>query len=227
MLSDASRTQNLPSPKVRDGRFYPDSVKSDALKLWVISGSLKQVSASMNLPYDTLRTWRASKWWQEMAEDIRTEGHIALSHKMQKLADKAMDVTLDRLENGDIIIDNRTGELRQKPVSMRDAHQVAVSFQDRALRLQAGPQDQQQQIQVQDKLAAIAEAFSKMMSLPKKQPEIIDVEFTEHAIPEERETGLQAGGGVGEDQAATPVEGPGSADSGSTPSGEDDREPTL
>ena len=180
LLSDSPIQQKLPSPLGRTGTWYPDSTKSDALKLWLVCGNLKQVSASMNIPYDTLRTWRASKWWNEMAMEVRTEGHLALSHKMQKLADKAMDVTLDRLEHGDSVIDNRTGELRLKPVSMRDAHQVAVSFQDRAIKLTAGPGDQAAQVQIGDRLAAIAEAFAKMVKLPK-QHEVIDVPFTEHA----------------------------------------------
>lgn len=188
MLSDSPIQQKLPSPLGRTGTWYPDSTKSDALKLWLVCGNLKQVSASMNIPYDTLRTWRASKWWNEMAMEVRTEGHLALSHKMQKLADKAMEVTLDRLENGDSVIDNRTGELRLKPVSMRDAHQVAVSFQDRAIKLTAGPGDQAAQVQIGDRLAAIAEAFAKMVKLPK-QHEVIDVPFKDVTEATPQETG--------------------------------------
>jgi hypothetical protein len=133
----------------------------------------------MNIPYDTLSVWKGSKWWSELSQDIRTEGHLALSHKMQKIADKAMDVTLDRLENGDAVLDQKTGEIKHKPVSMRDAHQVAVSFQDRALKLQHNPQDEAHQATVSDRLAQLADAFSKMAGKTKKI-EVLDVSFTEH-----------------------------------------------
>jgi hypothetical protein len=181
LLSDSSRTRQISSPKKRNtgAGWYPDSVKTDALKLWLICGNMRQVSASMNIPYDTLSVWKGSKWWSELSQDIRTEGHLALSHKMQKIADKAMDVTLDRLENGDAVLDQKTGEIKHKPVSMRDAHQVAVSFQDRALKLQHNPQDEAHQATVSDRLAQLADAFSKMAGKTKKI-EVLDVSFTEH-----------------------------------------------
>ena len=247
MLSDSSRTRQISSPKKRNtgAGWYPDSVKTDALKLWLICGNMRQVSASMNIPYDTLSVWKGSKWWSELSQDIRTEGHLALSHKMQKIADKAMDVTLDRLEHGDAVLDQKTGEIKHKPVSMRDAHQVAVSFQDRALKLQHNPQDEAHQATVSDRLAQLADAFSKMAGKTKKI-EVLDVSFTEHeesqpaqigdfsqeadaqtgpeivdALPDQREEGLQAGGPVGEGEEASTPEGQGDEDSGTPDSGED------
>jgi hypothetical protein len=174
----------MTSPKERgDGWLYPDSTKTDALKLWMMTGSLPQVSASMNIPLGTLKGWRLSKWWNELASEIRTEGHLALSHKMQRIADKAMEATLDRLENGEPVVIQKTGEIINKPVSMRDAHQVAVSFQDRALRLANSPQDEAHQLAVHDRLVQLAEAFSKMAG-KAKPVEVVDVEYQDVTPPE-------------------------------------------
>ena len=155
---------------------YPESVKLNALKLWLITGNLREVAASMNIKYDTLKTWKSSKWWVEMSEDIRTEGHIALSHKMQQVATKAIEVTMDRLENGDHVL-SPTGGILRKPVAMRDAHQVAISFQDRALKLETGNQTEHNPAVV-DRLQSIADAFAKMIK-PPKQLDVIDVEYKE------------------------------------------------
>ena len=130
----------------------------------------------MNIKYDTLKTWKSSKWWVEMSEDIRTEGHIALSHKMQQVATKAIEVTMDRLENGDHVL-SPTGGILRKPVAMRDAHQVAISFQDRALKLETGNQTEHNPAVV-DRLQSIADAFAKMIK-PPKQLDVIDVEYKE------------------------------------------------
>ncbi len=164
-------------------KWYTDQQKANALKLWLINGNLREVSLSMSIPYDTLKGWKASKWWHEMSEDIRTEGHIALSHKMQQVANKAIEVTMDRLEGGDVVL-SPTGELLRKPVNMRDAHQVAVSFQDRALKLQSGSQTDANPAVV-DRLAQLADAFSKMITKQgKTNSEAIDVHFKEsHEIP--------------------------------------------
>jgi hypothetical protein len=214
----------MPSPKVRDGWHYPDSTKTDALKLWLITGNLRQVSASMNIPFDTLKTWRYSKWWAELSSEIRTEGHLALSAKMQKLADKAMELTLDRLENGEEVVVQKTGEVIRKGVSMRDAHQVAVSFQDRALKLQNSPQEEAAQLAVHDRLAQLADAFSKMAGKTRKV-EVLDVTYKDvtDAVHDQREEGLQEGGELGEDQEAIPVEGSNPEDSSPEAGGEGDR----
>jgi hypothetical protein len=195
---------------------YPEETKHNAAKLWLVTGNLSQVATSMNIPYYTVKEWQRTKWWQELVEDIRSEGHLALSLKMRKVADKAIEETMDRLENGDHVV-SPTGGLIRKPVAMRDAHQVAVSFQDRALKLESG-QHTEVSLAVVDRLEQIAAAFAKMAK-PKKT-DIIDVEYTEHALPEEREEGLQAGSTVGEREEAPTLEGPGYEDSGEADSGE-------
>ena len=171
--------------------MYPDSTKTDALKLWMLTGNLKQTAASMNIPYDTLKVWKSSKWWAELAQDIRTEGHLALSAKMQKIADKAMEVTLDRLENGEQVLDQKSGEILTKPVNMRDAHQVAVSFQDRALKLQSSPQEEATQLAVHDRLAQLADAFTRMAGKTKKL-EVIEATYKE--LPDVEAVGSESGG---------------------------------
>jgi len=224
LLSDAKQTQAIPSPKTRTGWLYPDSTKTDALKLWLVTGNLKQVAASMNIPYDTLKVWRGSKWWNELSQEIRTEGHLALSAKMQKIADKAMEVTLDRLENGEQVFDQKSGQTITKPVNMRDAHQVAVSFQDRALKLQNSPQDEAHQLAVHDRLAQLADAFSKMAGKTKRL-EVIEATYTElpDAIHDQREAGLQEGGELGEDQETLQIGGSSPTNSSSETGGEDHR----
>lgn len=208
---------------VRSLRSYPEETKHNAVKLWLVTGNLSQVASSMNIPYYTVKEWKGTKWWNDLAEDIRTEGHLALSLKMRKVADKAIEATLDRLENGDHVV-SPTGGLIRKPVAMRDAHQVAISFQDRALKLESG-QNEIAAVAVVDRLQAIADAFSKMAK-PKKL-DVVDVEYTEHAVPEEWEEGLQEGAGVGTQGASPEAEGSCEEDSGPEVGGEGDGEPAV
>ena len=188
----------MSEPSRQVAKWYTDAQKLNALKLWLITGNLREVSASMNVKYDTLKTWKASKWWSEMSEEIRTEGHIALSHKMQQVANKALEVTMDRLENGDHVL-SPTGGILRKPVAMRDAHQVAISFQDRALKLENGNQTDHNPAVV-DRLQSIADAFSKMIK-PPKQPDVIDVEYTEHESNADQVPAVDSQGGGSSSQS--------------------------
>lgn len=178
MLSDSDKNKKLPSPRKRTGLIYPDSVKMEALKLWLVVGNLRAVSASMNIPYITLQSWRYSDWWAEMSADIKNEGQIQLSNRLKQIAAKAMDVTLDRLENGDWVLNQKTGKMERKPVVMRDAHRVAESFVDRATKIDAKPIEEVVEQKVADRLIALAEQFSKFSQRKKDAVDAVYIEKT-------------------------------------------------
>ena len=178
MLSD--RAKHFKSPKKRTPDMvkmrYSDNQKLESLKLWLVTGNLRVVSASLEIPYKTLQEWRYSSWWAEMASDIKAEGHLQLSNKLKSIAERALDITLDRLDNGEFIYDQKLGQLIRKPVSMKDAHVVASSLLDKSLKLQDSPMDEVEKHKVQDTLSALAAAFEQFAN--KNRKNVIDVEVT-------------------------------------------------
>ena len=165
MLSD--KLQHVKSPKKQkkeDGvrRWYSDSEKFEAVKLWLITGNMPVVAAALNIPLPTLKQWRYSKWWDEVVSELRSESSIKLSSKLREIASKALDITMDRLENGDFVYNQKTGEIIRKPVVMRDAVQVANSLLDKQLKIDSKPMEEAAQQKVQERLGSLAEAFSKL-----------------------------------------------------------------
>jgi hypothetical protein len=217
ILSDSPKRTAIIKKRKGELGWYPDSVKMDAIKLWLITGNLRAVSASLDIPYQTLQKWRYADWWGQMAEELRTEGHIQLSNKLKNIASKALDITLERLENGDYVLNQKTGEMVRKPVVMRDAHRVAESLIDRGLRISDKPIEEMNNQKIQDRLASLASAFESFAKKTRKV-EVLD------AVYAEREAGLQSRGELGEDQETFETEGPGEEDSGPESSGEGDRE---
>lgn len=214
MLSDKLKKNK--SPKKRNpipNAWYPDSQKMEALKLWLITGNLRAVSASLNIPYPTLQVWRYSEWWKEMATEIKTEGQIVLSNKLKAVAERAMEVTLDRLEHGDWLLNQKTGVMERKPVVMRDAHRVAESFIDRAVRLETKPIEEEHNKKVEDRLAQLAASFASFARKTTKV-EVID------AVYDQREEGLQEGTQLGEDSGQASLSGPGEESPGPKAGGE-------
>lgn len=214
MLSD--KLKNNKSPKKRNpvpNAWYTDAQKMEALKLWLITGNLRAVGASLNIPYPTLQTWRYSEWWAEMASEIKTEGQIVLSNRLKAVAERAMEVTLDRLEHGDWILNQKTGTMERKPVVMRDAHRVAESFIDRAVRLETKPVEDEHNKKVEDRLAQLAQSFASFAKKTTKV-EVID------AVYDEREAGLQERAQLGENPGQASLSGPSEAGAGSEGSGE-------
>jgi hypothetical protein len=178
MLSD--KLTHLKSPPRRKSSvgWYSDNQKLETVKLWLVSGNLQATAAALNIPYPTVRQWRYSKWWEELVTDIRTEGTLKLSNNLKKIAERALGETLERLENGDWVMNQKTGELERKPVAMRDAYQVAAGLLDRHVALDKRPQEDAQAQKVQDRLEALATAFEKFAGKKLPKPEIIDVEPT-------------------------------------------------
>lgn len=177
MLSDKIKERK--SPKVRRNpnnirKWYSDAEKLEAVQLWLLSGNLSATGAALKIPIQTLKQWRYSKWWEEVVLEIRAEKTIKLSNRLRVIAEKALDVVADRLENGDWIYDQKIGEMRRKPVVLRDAVQAANGLLDRHEKLDAKPQQDQAQQQVQDRLLALADAFTKMAQKTHKI-DVIDV----------------------------------------------------
>lgn len=192
MLSDKlQNVKSAPRRKKSDvGKWYSDKQKLEAVKLWLTTGNLHLTASSLGIPYPTLKTWRYAQWWEDIVQELRTQNTVQLSKKLKDIADRAMEVSMDRLENGDFFYDQKTGEVCRKPVNLKDAYAVAAGMLDRHLTVESKPQEEANQQKIADRLDAIAKTFASL-SRKTKKVEVID------AVPKEWEEGLQAGEGVG------------------------------
>jgi hypothetical protein len=134
-LSDAPLRKTVPTVRRRsiDGtkRHWSDSQKTEAVQTYMILGSLKLVSGTLKIPFDTLKVWKQSEWWKTLEGELRVQEDLQLSSRLQKIVNRSYDVIEDRLEKGDFVYDQKTGTMRRKPVNMRDAHKVAIDLIDK------------------------------------------------------------------------------------------------
>ena len=93
--------------------------------------------------------------------------------------DLALSRIEDRLENGDYVLNNKTGEIIRKPVSLRDANQVAKDILGQQISLRKAEKDSVEiQTSVKDILSQLATEFSKL-NRKIKQNNATDVVFVE------------------------------------------------
>lgn len=175
MLSDKVVTKKGHRSKDNPNGWYKDSQKLDAVKLYLVSGNLSATAAALNVPLSTIKFWRSSKWWKELTEELKREGNIQLSNKLKTIASKALDITMDRLENGDYQYDPKTGEMIRKPVLLRDAHKVASDLITKQLEVDKAPVDEEAHKATQDRLEALAKTFAGFAKKVRKI-EVIDAE---------------------------------------------------
>jgi transposase-like protein len=205
-LSDVEKekdaVRNLPKPIVDGGkRRWSDKQKLEAVQTWLVLGNMSLTSRLIGIPEDTLRQWKGNtEWWGRAVAEIKLQERIELSHNLKKIVKAAHIQVEDRMVNGDVVMNQKTGELTRRPVALRDAHRVAVDLLNQAEAIEKatkGPEDTPEQDS--NKLDILAERFAEFATmhlekkLDKKQKmDVIDIEVKEyHAVHDEREEGLQ------------------------------------
>jgi hypothetical protein len=194
MLSDSPLLKYKPTGKRRSvakkGFHWSDSQKLEAVQTYLILGSLKLTSGALKIPFDTLKLWKASQWWKDLLEELRIQEDLQLSNRLKKIISRSYDVLEDRLENGDFVFDQKTGKMRRKPVSMRDATQVAIHLSeartelvDRHLGGQSVTEDK-----IEKTLANLADQFAKIANQVQQKP---SVEVTEVIFGQEDKTNAE------------------------------------
>lgn len=184
-------------------KHWPIEKKIEVVSQFLVLGNMKMVAAITGVSYELVRQWKTQGWWRELEQEIRQTQNIEMDTKLSKIVDRSLDAVLDRVENGDFIYDQKSGEIRRKPAALRDLHRVSVdSISKRELlRGNATERKETSQISVAEQLQMLAAEFAKWQGKPK---ETIDVDMVEviDAIPKEREAGLQEGITVGEDDTS-------------------------
>lgn len=208
-LSDGEREFNVKRRSTNAaGKYWSDAQKVEAVTLWLSMGNLSLVGATLRIPEPTIRKWRATQWWKEIAEEIQLQDKIQLSARAKNVIDKSMEVIADRLEQGDWIYDQKAGQMRRKPVAMKDALAVADKLMDRKDKLDKTLVVQDSTESVEAKLTKLMEKFSQAAQAPAQVTDVIFVkEGNDNATNEEREEGLFLRQGISETPGASEEQG--------------------
>lgn len=198
--NEREKTKNRTKRKAKNAvgnTRYSDQQKIEAATSYIALGNLALVSRVMGIPEITLRVWKASDWWKTLVEELKMQERIELSARMKRLVEASHTIVAQRLETGDPILNQKTGEIIYKPVSMKDAHKVAVDLIDRRKELEKLTVDTSTGEREDDrKLEKLAERFAEMAtkSIQKKfdKNRTIEGDVTD-AVYEKRETRLQEG----------------------------------
>lgn len=103
---------------------------------YALTGNVKRTARNNGMPAGTLRQWRKADWWNDMMEMIADEYEDKIRAKLNRVLDKSLSETIDRLENGDPVYDAKRGEVIQMPVKARDAMMISgIGYDKRRVSL--------------------------------------------------------------------------------------------
>lgn len=159
----------------KEGNTYTWEKKYEVVSQMHITGNMRLVSEMAGVPYDTVKAWKRQDWWKELEENIKAVETLEVNTKLKKIINKSLDVISDRLENGDVVLNNKTGELLKKPVSLRDANTAANTVLTHKRQIDKAQEEKtEKQESMKDVLSMLAKEFSSW-NLRKDNATAIDV----------------------------------------------------
>lgn len=125
-------TKQVGRPIVRSNpKWYPMEKKVEACTLYAVYGSIEEVNKLTNVPEKVLREWSREPWWEEILKQVYVEQNDKLGAQITNLLENALITLKDRLENGDYYFQEKSGDLKRKPV---DARTLTGLFQSLAIQ---------------------------------------------------------------------------------------------
>jgi len=176
---------------------WPIETKFQAVENWLLYGNLRLTAEMTGVGYSLLKQWKTQEWWQDLEREIQAGARIKQTGNISKIVDKGLEVIADRLENGEVVLDQKTGDLVRRPVALRDAATATSNLMQRQSVLEKQIADEtvtKSNQTIQEQLQFLAQEFAKFNNRSKLQAETIDfIEVETNALHDERPTGLQEG----------------------------------
>jgi transposase-like protein len=164
--------------------------KVDAVAKYLLLGNIMEVVRQTGIPEITLRKWKAEDWWKETEDELRKQSNQQLEGKLGNLIDKSIAVTLESLEQGDLVYNQKTGKFVRVPLKARVSHQIAKDMIDRKFLLEKiATKEKFTEEAISDRLIALKQEFLKFVNSKEiknepveqtqKELTIIDVQGTQ------------------------------------------------
>jgi hypothetical protein len=165
----------------QSGTGYSWEIKQDVVHKMLTLGNQRLVSKLTGVAYETISSWKKQLWYKELVSSLQQEHAVVLDTKISAVIDKSLDIVQDRLENGEIVLNNKTGALVRKEVSMKDAAKVSNDLLQRQhiLRKQETTSDVKEE-SMKEVLSSLAKEFAKWAKKDyKPSDDAEDIPFVE------------------------------------------------
>lgn len=197
------------------GYKFSTEKRIELVSRWLVLGNLRQAAAMCGVSYQLAQKWKTTDWWKDLVLEIQAARKMKTDNKLSKIVNKALDLIEDRLDNGDFIHNQKTGEVFRKPVSIKEARGAANDLMQRQVALS--------KLEIEEKSSNSASTIADQLTFLKEQFAAFNttrtLEVVPNALHEERKTGLQTGERAVQQPTRT-SEGP----DGTQPSESDDGE---
>lgn len=119
MIKAAAKYEAKPAGYDLPNTQYSHEIIVEAAIQYAMCGNVSKVARILDIPRETIQTWRKSELWFDTVTRFHHENQDALMAKYSKVALDSVSAQQERLDNGNTVID-KEGNERRVPVSYRD-----------------------------------------------------------------------------------------------------------
>lgn len=171
-------------------KFSPEK-RIEVVTKFLALGNMRLVAELTGVSYQLIRLWKTQEWWIDLEAEIRASRAIEVDNKLSKIVDKSLETVADRLENGDLKWNRKTGEVERVPVSLALAHKVAQeSLSQQAVQANKTTHESTaaQAASIADQIKMLASEFAKFNT---NRTVRVQAEDITDAVYDQREARLQ------------------------------------
>ena len=122
----------------KNAKYDKDTI-IQAARLYLVYGNYNRVAEELEVNRTTVRNWANKDWWPILVDEVKYLKNIELDSKYTHAIEKSLSELMDRLENGDVVVDTKTGKRHNKPISARDAALISGIMYDKRALLRGDP----------------------------------------------------------------------------------------
>ena len=165
-----NNTKYTPEERIMAATYYAITGSS-------IQASEKCKSQGTPIPASTIRKWKnTTSWWKPVLHEVRKAKQDELDAKLTSIIMEGAEKLEDRVRNGNIKLNPKTGELNRIPMTSgelaKDA--VGIPYDKRAL-MRGDPTSRTEKIDPKLMLEDLAKQFVKIVEMNEPKP--IDAEI--------------------------------------------------
>lgn len=199
--------------------IWPEKKRVEVVTTYLALGNLVETGKVCNVPLPTVKNWKQQPWWDELVTSIQSGENQKTDNKMSKIIDRALDLIVTRMEEGDYQFDQKTGKLVKVPLKARDLERISSGLFDKRTLIRKEPTAiRAEELNQAERLVNLAKEFAKLTGKQKEDEvisEYIEGEWQEqlegwdndNAVHDQREEGLQEGVELGTYQEENSREG--------------------
>lgn len=183
-----------------DGKTWSYKTRVEVLTTYLTTGIFTTTGELTGVPPETIRKWAKEPWWNQLADEIRKQKEHEIDAKLTNIIDKTLSHLVDRLDNGEVIYNPRTGEQIRVPMKSIDTIRVFDKVHEKRALVRGDPTQRVERVTTEQRLNSLADQFTKF---GRGNVDIEDVEYEEiidekEVQEEEYETTQEVTNGVSE-----------------------------